>query len=122
MAYSKQTWTDSETSGTSITKARMDHIETGIYNAQNDIDSLNDSYIETGTVDFGTVEAQSVTNKTIKFSKTFPKTPRVVICINSGSTSWRYGYVSMSASNATTSQFTATCFNANTDSRGPNAT
>lgn len=30
MAYQKQTWTDNVSSGTAITKARMDHIEDGI--------------------------------------------------------------------------------------------
>ena len=46
MSYSKQTWSDTTTSGTAITADKLNHIEDGIYNAHLRYD-VGDIYITT---------------------------------------------------------------------------
>lgn len=48
MAYTKQTWTDSETTGSAITATRLNNMETGIYNVHATVDSIKDYIVESG--------------------------------------------------------------------------
>lgn len=49
MSYTKQSWSDTESSGTSITATKLNNIETGIYNAHTKLDAIEDYIVKVGT-------------------------------------------------------------------------
>lgn len=80
----------------------------------------NRSHImESGSVYVGNVAANSYVDVPITYSKTYPNTPDVVVCLNSNSTSAKMGLVTVATLSRSQTGFTARIFNADTSGRSP---
>lgn len=75
--------------------------------------------IDSGQQSGSTVTKQTYQDFSVSFNITFPAAPNVVVGLESASTGYGMGMVSVAATNITTTGFTLRVFNADTANRAP---
>ena len=75
--------------------------------------------IQGGTLSIGTVPARGYVDISVTFPKAFSSAPTVSVSLNSASDSADLGMMTVTTMTATSTGFTARCFNASSTGRAP---
>jgi hypothetical protein len=78
---------------------------------------ISEAQIDIGEHSFANISANTATNITVSFSKTFATAPQVVAGLKGTLTAANTGNVAVSASNVTTTGFTLRCYNASSSQK-----
>ena len=106
MTYTKQTWMDDVSSGTAITKDKLNHIEQGIYDNSQALSKLRITQVDTGYDYIENTQDGKTASMTIYFHTTFEYVPIVMVTPHSIAAD----NVSMTVNSITTEKFVVHCY------------
>lgn len=94
-------------------------IENGGTGAESSADALAALGIQTGRMFFDNLRANTYRDVNVTFSQPYTTAPNVVPGLNTTSTAWQSGRISVSALNITNTGFTCRVYNADSVTRAP---